>query len=114
LTACGAIAIFGARRPAMGAWNFVVGGLLLILLFPLLQQPWNDTGWRVDGLHAAFLAILLTAVLGNFLTAGSVHFWLPLGCSSGLELAAHARRWRRANAGGVRPVLGLRHVVQSE
>src|SRR5262249_42119040 len=32
LTACAGIAVLGARRPGMAAWNFVVLGLLVVFL----------------------------------------------------------------------------------
>src|SRR5260370_29588710 len=35
LTGCAAVAVLGARRPGVAAWNFVVLGLLAILLLPL-------------------------------------------------------------------------------
>ena len=37
LTACAGIAVLGARRPGAGAWHFVVVGLLVTLLLPLLM-----------------------------------------------------------------------------
>jgi hypothetical protein len=37
LTACAGVAVLGARRPGAGAWHFVVGGLLVTLLLPLLM-----------------------------------------------------------------------------
>src|SRR5882672_3580671 len=35
LTSCAGIAVLGARRPIAGAWNFVLLGLLAVLLLPL-------------------------------------------------------------------------------
>src|SRR5262245_48548375 len=32
LIVCAGVAVFGARRPGVGAWNFVVAGLLAVLL----------------------------------------------------------------------------------
>jgi hypothetical protein len=37
LTACAGVAVLGARRPGVGAWNFVVLGLLVILLLPFAE-----------------------------------------------------------------------------
>src|SRR5258708_38060382 len=37
LSSCAGIAVLGARRPGVGAWNFVVGGLLAILLLPIAE-----------------------------------------------------------------------------
>jgi hypothetical protein len=37
LTGCAVVAVLGARRPGVGAWNFVVAGLLAVLLLPLAE-----------------------------------------------------------------------------
>lgn len=37
LTGCAGVAVLGARRPGVTAWNFVVAGLLAVLLLPLLE-----------------------------------------------------------------------------
>src|SRR5262245_42060056 len=37
LTACCVVAVLGARRPNVAAWNFVVAGLLAVLLLPVAQ-----------------------------------------------------------------------------
>jgi hypothetical protein len=37
LTGCAEVAVLGARRPGVAAWNFVVGGLLVVVLLPLAQ-----------------------------------------------------------------------------
>src|SRR5688572_26789476 len=37
LAACAGVAVLGARRPGVGAWNFVVAGLLAALGRPYLQ-----------------------------------------------------------------------------
>src|SRR5262245_58439626 len=37
LTGCAGVAVLGARRPGVGAWNFVVVGLLAVLLLPVAQ-----------------------------------------------------------------------------
>ena len=37
LTGCAGVAVLGARRPGVAAWNFVVIGLLAVLLLPLLE-----------------------------------------------------------------------------
>ena len=42
LTGCAGVAVLGARRPGVVAWNFVVLGLLVVLLLPL-AEGWG--GW---------------------------------------------------------------------
>jgi hypothetical protein len=37
LTGCAGVAVLGARRPHVGAWNFVVLGLLAVLVLPLVE-----------------------------------------------------------------------------
>src|SRR5882724_2886965 len=37
LTACAGVSVLGARRPGVGAWNFVVVGLLAVLLIPVAR-----------------------------------------------------------------------------
>lgn len=64
LTACAGIAVLGARRPGVGAWNFVVAGLLAVFLLGLAEtglvgrlQP----GWLI------FLAAVLAVGILNYL-----------------------------------------------
>src|SRR5262245_12244832 len=38
LTGCAGVAVLGARRPGVGAWNFVLAGLLTVILLPLAEQ----------------------------------------------------------------------------
>src|SRR5262245_20444515 len=37
LTGCAGVAVLGARRPGVGPWNFVVSGLLVVLIFPVVD-----------------------------------------------------------------------------
>src|SRR5438105_4854426 len=37
VTGCASVAVLGARRPGVGAWNFVVCGLLLVLVLPVVD-----------------------------------------------------------------------------
>jgi hypothetical protein len=57
LTGCAGVAVLGARRPHVGAWDFVVASLLLILLLPVAQ------GWGRPALSPAYLAFLGATVL---------------------------------------------------
>src|SRR5262249_5208603 len=36
-TSAAGVAVLGARRPGVGAWNFVVAGLLAVLLLPIAE-----------------------------------------------------------------------------
>jgi hypothetical protein len=64
LSACAGIAVLGARRPGVGAWNFVVAGLLAVLLLPM-AQAWGSL--RVETAQAIFLAAVLAVPILNYL-----------------------------------------------
>ncbi len=64
LTCCAGVAVLGARRPGVGAWNFVVVGLLAVLLLPVAQglgQP------RLHTVHLLFLGLALGVIVLNYL-----------------------------------------------
>lgn len=64
LTGCAGIAVLGARRPGASAWNFVVAGLLAVLLLPIL----NGMGeLRLEPAHEIFLALTLLVSILNYL-----------------------------------------------
>jgi hypothetical protein len=64
LTGCTGIAVFGARRPGAGAWNFVVVGLLAVLLLPLLNR-WGEL--RPEPAQELFLGVTLLVPLLNYI-----------------------------------------------
>jgi hypothetical protein len=79
-TSCAAMAVLGARRPGMGAWNFVVAALFAILLLPLAEGwgefvlatllviPFNYTLTRLGGAALAVFVgcgILMAAPFGH-------------------------------------------------
>lgn len=66
LTGCAGIAVLGARRPHVGAWNFVVLGLLVILLLPLAEQILADKE-SFGTLRFAFLGATLAVGILNYL-----------------------------------------------
>lgn len=78
LTACAGMAVFGARRPGVGAWNFVLLVLLAVLLFPLLRglQTLADSP-----LQLLFLSAVIAVGLLNY---------LPTSLSPGVMLVAGA------------------------
>jgi hypothetical protein len=84
LSGCAGVAVFGARRPGGGAWNFVVVGLLAVLLLPVLNglgQP------RLETVHWLFLSVTLAVPTVNYLPTrlGPSAVLLAMGC--GLEMA---------------------------
>jgi hypothetical protein len=80
LTGCAGIAVLGARRPGAAAWNFVVLGLLAVLLLPIL----NGLGeLRLEPAQELFLAITLAVPFLNYLPTrlGASAFLAAVGCS---------------------------------
>lgn len=83
LTGCAGIAVLGARRPGAAAWNFVVGGLLAVLLLPVVNG-WGEV--RLEAAQVFFLAVALGVPAVNYLPtrAGWAALLLAPGCA--LEL----------------------------
>src|SRR6516225_8638116 len=48
LTSCAAVAVLGARRPGVTAWNFVVLGLLAVHLLPVAEGALTGSGLQLD------------------------------------------------------------------
>ncbi len=83
LTGCAGVAVLGAHRPGVGAWNFVVAGLLAVLLLPVL----NGLGeLRLETAHRLFLSVTLAVPVLNYLPTrlGPSVVLLAIGC--GLEM----------------------------
>ncbi len=84
LSGCAGVAVLGARRPGVGAWNFVVGGLLAVLLLPVASGFGTP---RLEPAHLVFLGATLAVPLLNYLptrTGVAVPLVAP---AFGLELA---------------------------
>jgi hypothetical protein len=84
LTACAVIGVLGARRPGVGPWNFVLVGLLAVLLLPLAEG--------LGTLHLTwprilFLAGALAVGVLNYLPTRLGPVALLFGAGWGLELA---------------------------
>jgi hypothetical protein len=77
------VAVLGARRPGVDAWNFVILGLLAVLLLPLADTVRVGRGFYVDLPRALFLAGILTAGLFNYLPTrlALAVGWLAVGCA---------------------------------
>src|SRR5262245_37052622 len=79
LTMCAFVALLGARRPGMAAWNFVVLALLAVLFLPVLEQPWDSPTWELDGPRTLFLGALLATGVVNYLPTSLWLLALGLG-----------------------------------
>jgi hypothetical protein len=80
LTGCAGVAVLGARRPGVGAWNFVVAGLLAVLLLPVAVGFGTP---RLQTSHLLFLAATLAVILLNYLPTrhGPAAALLGVGCA---------------------------------
>lgn len=85
LTACALVGVLGARRPGVGPWNFVLLGLLAVLLLPLAEGLGElHLTWP----RVLFLAGTLAVGVLNYLPTRLGPAALLLGAGCGLELAA--------------------------
>ena len=85
LTGCAGVAVLGARRPQVVAWNFVVLGLLAAMLLPLVEMALLRAH-TLDGIRIGFLAVTLGIGIVNYLPTrfGPAAFLLGLGCAGEL------------------------------
>lgn len=66
LSGCAGVAVFGARRPGAAAWNFVVVGLLAILLLPVAEGAVTGAIVQLDTIRIFFLIGLLGTLICNY------------------------------------------------
>jgi hypothetical protein len=66
LTGAAGVAVLGARRPHVSAWNFVVLGLLAVMLLPLVETRIIGTH-SLDGLRVFFMAGTIAVGIVNYL-----------------------------------------------
>jgi hypothetical protein len=87
LTGCAGIAVLGARRPHVVAWNFVVLGLLAVMLLPLAEGLVARVA-SLDALRTFFLGSTLAVGILNYLPTrlALAALLLGLGCSAHLIL----------------------------
>lgn len=97
LTGCAGMAVMGARRPHAGLWNFVVLGLLTVLVLPLAETLL--VGQRPLGImRLVFLGAILVVGVINYLPtrAGWAALLLGIGgLGELLALAGLAGSWGR-------------------
>jgi hypothetical protein len=84
LTGCAGIAVLGARRPGASAWNFVVAGLLAVLLLPIFNG-WGEP--RLEEAQGLFLAATLLVSGLNY---------LPTRLGPGVVVASFGCGWEMA------------------
>ncbi len=85
LTGCAGVAVLGARRPGVGAWNFVIIGLLAVMLLPLAENILAQAA-SLDPLRIVFLAGTVAVVVLNYLPTRLASAGLLLGAGCALEI----------------------------
>jgi hypothetical protein len=86
LTGCAGVAVLGARRPGAAAWNFVVLGLLVVLLLPLAEAAALGSPVQPGTFRTAFLTVLLGVTVVNYLPTRLAAGAVLLGVGCGWEL----------------------------
>lgn len=90
LTGCAGVAVLGARRPGVSAWNFVVVGLLAVLLLPILN---GQGALRLEAAQELFLIATLVVSLVNYLPTRLALGVVLAAAGCGGEMA-RLRGWR--------------------
>lgn len=85
LTGCAGIAVLGARRPVVYAWNFVVLSLLAVLLLPLAESLLGDL--RFSEPRLLFLAAVVAVGVLNYLPTRLGLVAVGLGVACGTEIS---------------------------
>jgi len=65
LSCAATVAVLGARRPGLYAWNFVVAALLLVTLMPVVETLVRGH-FRLDMVRAFFVSGLITVAILNY------------------------------------------------
>jgi hypothetical protein len=97
LTACAGVAVLGARWPGAAAWNFVVLGLLAVLLLPLAESLLLGGEQHRGGVRALFLAIVLAVGVLNYLPTRRALAALLVGAGCALNLGRLCGTWTELN-----------------
>ena len=90
LTGCAAVAVLGARRPGVSAWNFVIGALLAVDLLPLAESQLTAGILQLNFYRLVCLVAPLAVGVLNYLPTQLAPAALALLLGCGLELAGLA------------------------
>jgi hypothetical protein len=86
LTGCAVVAVLGARRPGVGAWNFVVLGLLLVTLLPLAESAFLHGTMQIQGNRLILVAAVIGAGVLNYLPTRLAPAAVMAAVGCGVEL----------------------------
>jgi hypothetical protein len=86
LTGCAAVAVLGARRPGVTAWNFVVLGLLAVHLLPLAEGALTGSGLQLDRFRIVFLSLTVAVGILNYLPTRLAAATILAAVGCGFEL----------------------------
>jgi hypothetical protein len=86
LTDCAVVAVFGARRPGVGAWNFVVLGLLGVTLLPLAESVFLYGTPQVQANRMILVAAVIGAGVLNYLPTRLAPAAMMVGMGCGIEI----------------------------
>jgi hypothetical protein len=102
VTGCAGVAVLGARRPGVTAWNFVVVGLLAVLLLPVVEGALRGSGLNLDAFRYVFLSAMVAVGVLNYLPTrlAAAALLTLLGCAHEV--------WRLIEAA---PLAGAREVA---
>jgi hypothetical protein len=89
LTGCAGVGVLGARRPGAAAWNFVLGGLLAVLLLPLAESIARPAALD-DPPRLIFLASTVAFAVLNYLPTRLAPAALALGLACAIQISALA------------------------
>ncbi|HEV2947718.1 MAG TPA: hypothetical protein VGX70_10100 [Gemmataceae bacterium] len=86
LTGCASLAVLGARRPGAVAWNFVILGLLAVMLFLWLEGRLAEDDLILHRVRTVFLASTVAIGVLNYLPTrlAPAAMLLALGCAGEL------------------------------
>jgi len=98
LTCCAGLAVFGARRPGLVAWDFIVASLLVILWLGWAEGLIAGTELKLGTVRLTFLTILLATVVLNYLLTSSRAAAMCLALASAFILSdMFATEFRNVN-----------------
>lgn len=86
LTGCASVAVLGARRPGVGAWNFVILGLLAVMLFLWLEGRLAEDDLILLRVRTVFLAGTVAVGVLNYLPTRLAPAAVLLALGYGLEI----------------------------